>query len=323
MSAALLDPQGREIRYLRVSVTDHCNFRCIYCSPAHWGAKEELLTAGEIVRLVALFRQVGARRVRITGGEPTVRKDLLEIVRGIRGTGIEEIALSSNASRLAELAAPLRDAGVGSANISLDTLREDRFARLTPTGALGPVLAGVDAAVKAFESVKLNTVLVGGINDDEAPAIVRWAWAHGAVPRFIELMPFQGHLDGMISTDETLSRLAAAGIDLAPALPQGDGRPRGPAAYHQGQEGRVGFIGAMTRNFCAGCNRVRISAAGELQPCLGGHERAPLKALLRGGAGDDEILAAVRAAMGQKREGHDFLAAGRGARLFPMMGIGG
>jgi cyclic pyranopterin phosphate synthase len=323
----LRDAQGRRITYLRLSVTDTCNFRCAYCSPANWAGRAALLRADELVRLATVFAKAGVSRVRLTGGEPLVRDDLPEIARGIASIpGIGEVCLTTNGHRLAELATPLRAAGVSVVNVSLDTLDPAGFRTLTKTGDLARVVAGVLAAGNAgFSRLGLNAVLLSGVNDDAASiaSLVRFAWSHGAVPRFIELMPFAG--DGApVPSAEVVKRLESRGFSLVPRERRAGA---GPARYWDADDGsaargEIGFIGAMTENFCASCNRVRVSATGEVRSCLGGHDQVPLGALLRGGASDAALLSAIQGALGAKREGHRFVEDGR-AGLLPMMGIGG
>ncbi len=319
----LVDAQGRRMGYLRLSVTDRCNFRCQYCSPASWGGKRDLLTAEEFERITSVFARMGIRRVRLTGGEPLLRPDILEVARRIaRLPGIERLAITSNASHLEALARPLREAGVTELNLSLDTLVPETFRRISRQGDFAATLRGIDAAVEAgFRSLKLNTVVLRGVNDDEVAALIAYAHARGIVPRFIELMPF-GQGEG-VPTAELLSRLEAQGLPLTeePEPPQ---ELQGPARYLRTAEGaRVGFISPMTQNFCGGCNRVRVASNGDLRSCLGGRSQAPLHALIRGGATDAALALAVRAALGEKPEGHRFNDAGAAAHLLPMMGIGG
>lgn len=322
LTSPLFDAQGRRMTYLRLSVTDRCNFRCAYCSPAHWGGKKDLLEAAELERIVRVFAAMGIRRVRLTGGEPTLRPDIVEVTSRIaRVPGIEAVAMTTNAARLAAVAQPLRDAGLTQLNLSLDTLREDVFHKLTPRGSLADVLAGIDASVQAgFAILKLNTVVVKGVNDAEVPELIRYAHQRNVVPRFIELMPF-GQGEG-VPTAELVKRLEAEGWTLTPE----DGVPtalNGPARYLRAPSGLVGFISPMTQNFCGGCNRVRVAANGDLRACLGGREQAPLHTLIRGGATDLELAQAIRNALGQKPDGHRFTDPSAKDALLPMMGIGG
>ena len=318
----LLDAQGRTMTYLRLSVTDRCNFRCTYCSPASWGGKKDLLSPEEFERIVSVFARMGIRRVRLTGGEPLIRPDILEVARRIAAQpGIEHVAITTNASHLARLAVPLREAGVSQLNISLDTLSEATFRRISKQGELSAVLEGIDAAAAAgYASLKLNVVVMRGVNDDEVPQLIAHAHARGMTPRFIELMPFgQGT---PVPTAELVEKLQAGGLPLVEDEgPQG--LAAGPARYWRAPGGLVGFISPLTQNFCGGCNRVRVASNGDLRSCLGGRAQAPLHALIRGGATDEELALAIRRALGDKPEGHRFTEPGAAAALLPMMGIGG
>ncbi|WP_164019706.1 GTP 3',8-cyclase MoaA [Pyxidicoccus trucidator] len=327
LAPPLLDAQGRRMTYLRLSVTDRCNFRCAYCSPASWGGKKDLLTAQELERITSVFASMGIRRVRLTGGEPLIRPDILEIARRISALpGIQHLAITTNASHLATLAVPLREAGVSQLNLSLDTLSPETFRRISKQGDFDAVLRGIDAAAAAgYASLKLNVVVMRDVNDGEAAALVAYAHARGITPRFIELMPFgQGK---PVPTAELVERLQAAGLPLEPEPEEtGDAASSatsGPARYWRTSAGRVGFISPLTQNFCGGCNRVRVASNGDLRSCLGGRAQAPLHQLIRGGATDMELAVAVRRALGDKPDGHRFTEPGNGATLLPMMGIGG
>ena len=322
--STLADSQGRSIVYLRLSLTDRCNFRCEYCSPADYERPGSLLSRPEIARLGALFGRLGVRRIRLTGGEPTLRGDLVEIVRDLAAApGIEEIALTTNGHRLSDLALPLRRAGVGSVNVSLDTLDEGRLLGISGRGArLADVLAGIDAAARAsFPHFKVNTVVVGGRNEDELGRLVRYAWDRGATPRFIELMPFGQGVP--VPTARVKELLAGQGVRLVADPKSG----WGPAHYMR-EEGSlparyVGFIGAITENFCDRCNRARIAADGGFQACLGGDSRHNLRDLMRRGASDGELEAVVREALRLKGPRHHMEAPEARLVLLPMMGIGG
>ncbi len=325
-AAPLVDAQGRRISYLRLSLTDRCNFQCSYCAPAGPEACDDLLGRAELARLVAIFAGLGIRRVRLTGGEPTLRRDLLDVVRDVAATpGVEEIALTTNGHLLATMARPLREAGVTRLNVSLDTLDPERLHAISGRAAtLDRIVAGIGAALSAgFASVKLNVVVVGGVNDAEVGDLARFAWRFGATARFIELMPFGPGRP--VPTAEVKRLLAAQGIALAPDETRG----WGPAYHMRGTStdggrpvsGLVGFIGAMTENFCDGCNRVRVSADGSLRACLGGRDRVPLRDLLAAGLPDAEIAARIRAALLAKKDRHHLEQGGGG--LLPMIGTGG
>jgi GTP 3',8-cyclase len=322
-----VDAQGRRISYLRLSLTDRCNFRCSYCAPASPDRFGDALARADLARLVGIFAGLGIRRVRLTGGEPTLRKDLLDVVRDVRATpGIEEIALTTNGHLLADLAAPLRAAGVSRLNVSLDTLDPEKLRRVSGRAAtLERIVSGIEAAFRAgFASVKLDTVVVGGVNEDEVGALARFAWRFGATARFIELMPFGA--GEPVPTARVKALLEAQGIRLSPDATRG----WGPAYHMRGVSdapgggaiaGLVGFIGAMTEGFCDGCNRVRVGADGSLRACLGGRDRVSLASLISAGATDAEIAASVREALLAKKERHDLGSGGRG--LPTMIGTGG
>jgi cyclic pyranopterin phosphate synthase len=321
----LADAQGRAITYLRLSLTDRCNFRCSYCAPLGLEQHEDPLTRDEVARLVSIFARLGVRRVRLTGGEPTLRRDLLDIVAAVGATpGIEEIALTTNGQALAELAGPLRAAGVTRVNVSLDSLDPEKLRRIAGRAAsLDRIVAGIRAAHAAgFASVKLNAVVVRGVNEGELGALARFGWSAGAVVRFIELMPFgEGE---PVPIAEVKSLLEAQGVRLEPDSSRGGG----PAYHMRGESaeggrpvsGLLGFIGAMSENYCEGCNRVRVAADGSLRACLGGRDRVALKPLLKDEPDDRAIAAAITATLLQKHDRHQM--AGGGA-LLPMIGTGG
>ena len=321
--AGLCDAQGRRITYLRLSVTDRCNLRCTYCSPASWGGTAALLSRAELARLGAVFAGLGVSRIRLTGGEPLYRKDLPAIAADLKALpGIRQLALTTNGVFLRRQAQALVAAGVDQVNLSLDSLDPARFAALSGGGTLAEVEDGLAAALEAgFPTVKLNVVVVAGVNEDEVVPLARYAWARGIVPRYIECMPFR---EGRpVATDALLARFAEAGEPLVEDGLAEDG-PRGPAAYYRAPGGgRVGFIGSMTRNFCAGCNRVRVGPSGNLRACLGGREEIALGPLLRGGASDAAIGEAIRGALLGKPDGHRFTDEDAGKALLTMMGIGG
>jgi cyclic pyranopterin phosphate synthase len=323
----LLDGQGRRIVYLRLSLTDRCNFRCSYCSPAAPEKHEDPLDRAEVARLARIFGGLGIRRVRLTGGEPTLRRDILDVVRDVASApGIEELALTTNGHLLSALARPLREAGVTRLNVSLDTLEPEKLRRIAGRAAtLDRIVAGIEAAYAAgFASVKLNVVVVEGENEDELGALARFAWRFGATARFIELMPFG---PGRPVPTATVKRLLEEqGIRLEPDATRGWGpayHMRGTSTSAAGEPvtGLVGFIGAMTENFCDSCNRVRVGADGSLRACLGGRERLGLKELLRSGAGDADVAGAIRAAIAGKGERHAMAHAA--GKLLPMVGTGG
>ncbi len=314
----LVDLQARDVRYLRVSLTDRCNFRCTYCMPAEGVDvvdRPSLLRFEEIVRLVRVFVSMGVRRVRLTGGEPLTRRGVVDLVRRIAAVpGVEDLAMTTNGFLLPTLAKPLRDAGLQRLNLSLDTLDAARFARMTRQGDLATVLAGLDAARDAgFEAIKLNAVMLRGENAAEAPDLVRFARDEGHVLRFIEYMPigtddYWGP-DTYISGQELRGVLGAAGWDVRPGASVAGG---GPARYwtarHQsgGAGVSLGFITAVSDHFCATCNRVRLSPVGTLRECLSTAGALSLRDMIRQGADDDALRVAIDAALHGKVDGHRF-----------------
>lgn len=328
----LVDGFARRIRYLRVSVTDRCNYRCTYCMPEAlsdqlvFERRSAVLAFEELERIVAIFARLGVRKVRLTGGEPTVRKGIAELVRRLAAVpGIEQLVMTSNGHLLDELAGPLAAAGVSAVNISLDTLDPARFAAVTGRGELARVLAGIDAALAAGMRVKLNTVALRGVNDGELVALCEYAWSRGATPRFIEHMPMSG---GQLYTAAT--ELSAAEIRAAieavhgPLVPAERGRDAGPARSWQTAAGRpLGIISAMTEHFCDDCNRLRLTATGALHACLGHDDAISLREIIRAGGSDADVIAAIAGAVTGKRAGHAFDRTGGGAPRKHMIGIGG
>jgi cyclic pyranopterin phosphate synthase len=328
----LVDPQQRVIDYLRVSVTDRCNYRCTYCMPedgVDHVQRTDILSFEEICALVSCFARLGVSRVRLTGGEPTVRRDLVDLVRMLRAVpGIRDIALSTNGHLLSELAAPLREAGVDRLNVSLDTLDPARFATITRRGELARVIEGLEAAGAAgFARIKINTVAVKGFNDGEIGALCDFAWSRGMVPRFIEQMPMAG---GQLWVPGALLSAAEIRALVERSHPGGrliaDGEPRGagPARYWrlEGTAHVVGIISPMTEHFCDTCNRVRLSAAGALHTCLAYDDAIDLREVLRAG-GPDAVVARIRQAVQGKRDGHVFDVIGIGGPRKAMIQIGG
>jgi len=311
--AALADSFGRKVRYLRLSVTDRCDLRCVYCMAEHmvFLPKAELLSLEELDRIAAIFVGLGARKLRITGGEPLVRKGVMELIqalgRRLSSGALEELTLTTNGSRLTEFAQDLAKAGVRRINVSLDTLKADLFHTLTRGGQLQKVIEGVDAAQAAGLSVKINTVALARDNADEIPRLVEWAHARGCDITLIETMPM-GEIDAD-RTDQFLS-LSRVRRDLESFwtladIPLSTG---GPARYVRVEEtgGRLGFITPLSHNFCEACNRVRLTCTGVLHTCLGQDDATDLRVLLRGGASDAELAVAIRDAVLAKPKGHDF-----------------
>lgn len=328
----LLDANDRKITYLRVSLTDRCNYRCTYCMPAEGVdllPREDILSFEEITRLARVFAQIGVKKIRLTGGEPTIRQRVADLVAMLAGvSGIERVVMTTNGHRLPELARPLAGAGLAEVNVSIDTLDADKFRAITRRGDLSRVLAGIDAALAAGMKVKLNAVALKGFNDDEVAALCEYAWARGVAPRFIEHMPMS---DGSLYAPG--KQLAAAEIRArveqafgGPLVAEGEHRADGPARYWHvpgNERARVGIISAMTEHFCDTCNRVRLTAVGDLHTCLAYDDALSLRTLLRGGASDDEIVAALRDAVAGKRAGHSFQSTGAGAPTKHMISIGG
>jgi cyclic pyranopterin phosphate synthase len=289
MSGALKDQFGRSIEYLRISVTDRCNFRCLYCMPAEglpWLPKAEILSYEEIAGVVSQLAPLGLRRVRITGGEPTIRPNLEELIRLLRALPeIEDIALSSNGARLLELAHGLRAAGLDRINMSADSLRPDRIAKIARRNlGFDPVTSALAAERAGIAPIKINVVVMRSINDDEIEDFARLTLDHPWHVRFIELMPV-GEMSGLtwehiVPSDEVLSRIASLGT-LAPD--GGPPRGNGPATYYRltGAQGTVGVITPMTHTYCASCNRVRLTADGRLRTCLFGDHEVLLRDALR------------------------------------------
>lgn len=338
--AALVDGERRVVRYLRLSVTDRCNFRCRYCMPEEGMAFEprsEVLDYEEIVRLVRAFVALGINRVRLTGGEPLLRRGFPELVARLAAVpGIDDLALSTNGFSLAPVARELRDAGLRRVNISVDTLRPDRFADITRTGSLDRVLAGIDAALAVgLTPVKLNAVVLRGFNDDELSDLVRFAGARGALLRFIEFMPIG--VDGFwsdatfMSTDDMVARLEP---DWVVHPSRGFGAEAGvvgggPARYAvlesraDGQRVDVGFISALSHNFCSTCNRIRVTSTGSLQECLAFPGSLSLRDAMRSGATDAELTHLIEHALFGKGPGHRFDPFGGGQRTFQAMSVTG
>ena len=307
----LSDRFSRPITYLRVSVTDRCNFRCVYCMPAEGVQtipRDQVLTFEEIARVVRVGASLGLRKVRLTGGEPTVRADLPVLVRMLRAIdGLGEISMTTNAARLTELAEPLRAAGLGRVNVSLDTLDRGRAARLARRDVLPQVLAGIDAAVAAgLTPLKLNAVVIRGENDGELADLVAYAHAHGAEMRFIEYMPMgearHGVQDPTVTAGEMLRRLREAYDLVRDDATDPHDPARGWVCRRTGA--RVGFITSVSDHFCDACNRMRLTAEGALRPCLHQDAEVDVRSILRAAGTDDQVAEAFHRAAGLKWEGH-------------------
>ncbi len=314
-TASLVDRFGRHVEYVRLSITDRCDFRCVYCMAEDmtFVPKPEVLSLEEIFQVAQAFVELGVRKLRLTGGEPLVRNNALSLVRRLgRLPGLDQLALTTNGSQLQRLAAPLREAGVNSVNISLDSLQPRKFRNLTRHGNLEQVLAGIDAAIAAgFDRVRINAVILRGRNETEVLDLVEFALGRGIDIAFIEEMPL-GLIDehnralSFMSSEELRSLIQARHTLQALGDPDGDA---GPARYYRTGSGssRIGFISPHSHNFCHLCNRVRVTAEGRLLLCLGNEHSVDLRAVLR--APDctaDKLRQAITAAMDIKPERHYF-----------------
>ena len=317
----MIDPFGRAISYLRVSVTDRCDFRCTYCMAEDMTflPKKDLLTLEELDRLCTAFVEKGVRKLRLTGGEPLVRKNVMHLIRQLSrhldSGALDELTLTTNGSQLARHAAELAGCGVRRINVSLDTLDPAKFRQITRWGDIGKVLDGIEAAQAAGLKIKLNAVALKDFNDREIPELMRWAHGRGMDLTVIETMPM-----GEIDVDRTdqylpLSKLRAD-LERTFTLRDIPYRTGGPARYVEVAEtgGRLGFITPLTHNFCESCNRVRLTCTGTLYMCLGQEDAADLRAPLRASEGNELLSAAIDEAIGRKPKGHDFVIDRRTSR---------
>ncbi len=311
----LIDPFGRAVTYLRVSVTDRCDFRCVYCMSENMTflPKADILSLDELERVAGAFVRLGVRKLRLTGGEPLVRRNIMSLFRGLSrhlGTGaLDELTLTTNGSQLPRFASELADLGVKRVNVSLDTLDSDRFAAITRWGKLDKVMAGLEAAKAAGLGVKINTVALKGVNDGEIHDLVSWAGAEGFDLTFIEVMPL-GEIGEGARLDQYMPlSLVRAHIQERYTLEESDYRTGGPARYVRVKEtgGRLGFITPMTHNFCEGCNRVRLTCTGTLYMCLGQEDAADLRTPVRASESDEPLETAIHEAIARKPKGHDFI----------------
>jgi cyclic pyranopterin phosphate synthase len=311
---AMIDPFGRSISYLRVSVTDRCDFRCVYCMSENMSflPKQDLLTLEELDRLCTVFVDKGVQKLRITGGEPLVRRDIMTLFRSLSrhlvSGRLEELTLTTNGSQLGKYASELADCGIRRINVSLDTLDAAKFRKITRWGDLDKVLAGIDAAQAAGIAVKLNAVALKGVNEDEVEDMIRWSHDRGIDITFIEVMPMGDIEPDRFDQYWPLSQLRARLLDQF-TLDDIDYHTGGPARYVRVREtgGRIGFITPMTHNFCESCNRVRITCTGTLYMCLGQDDAADLRSPLRASATNDVLSRAIDAAILRKPKGHDFV----------------
>ena len=310
----LIDPFGRHVSYLRVSVTDRCDFRCTYCMSENMTflPKKDLLTLEELDRLCSAFIEQGVKKIRLTGGEPLVRKGIMSLVetmsRHLRSGALEELTLTTNGSQLAKYASELVAHGVKRINVSVDTLDEQKFRTITRWGELAKVKEGLAAAKAAGLSLKINAVALKDVNDKEIPEMIRWAHGEGMDLTLIETMPL-GDIDGD-RTDQylPLSQVRAGLMDQF-TLEDISHKTGGPARYVRVKEtgGRLGFITPLTHNFCESCNRVRLTCTGTLYMCLGQEDAADLRAPLRASEGNELLRDAILEAIGRKPKGHDFI----------------
>ena len=311
----MIDPFGRTISYLRVSVTDRCDFRCTYCMSENMTflPKKDLLTIEELERLCTVFINLGVKKLRLTGGEPLVRKNIMNLIaslsRHLISGKLEELTLTTNGSQLSKYAQQLADYGVKRLNVSIDTLDREKFKKITRWGDLDRVLAGLNAAKSAGLNIKINTVALNGTNNDELKDMLTWAGDNGYDMTIIEVMPM-GDIGSETRIDQYLP-LTAVRNDLSKhfTLEDIDYRTGGPARYTRIKEtgGKLGFITPLTHNFCESCNRVRVTCTGTLYMCLGQDDDADLKTPLRASEGDEAIITAIREAILRKPKGHDFI----------------
>jgi cyclic pyranopterin phosphate synthase len=314
----LIDGFQRRVSYLRLSVTDRCDLRCSYCMPERMEflPRKDVLSLEELYRLSLGFITRGVTKIRLTGGEPLVRRDIMDLLRALGaklGDGLEELTLTTNATQLVRYADELVSCGVNRVNISLDTLDRAKFAQLSRRDALPQVLEGIEAAKQAGLKIKINTVALKDINEEEIPDLIGWAHGEGFDLTLIEVMPLgeveADRVDHFLPLSEVLSRLESRWQ----LTPLGD-NTGGPARYHHIEEtgGRLGMITPLSNNFCSGCNRVRVTATGQLYPCLGGGEMVDLRAALRSGNEDLDFAATLNEAMRIKPERHHFRIDERG-----------
>lgn len=313
-SRPMTDPFGRTISYLRVSVTDRCDLRCFYCMSEDMTflPKADLLTLEELDRLCSAFIARGVRKLRLTGGEPLVRRNLMSLVRSLSRhleTGaLHELTMTTNGTQLARFASELRDSGVRRINVSLDTLDPAKFRAITRWGEIDKVLAGIEAARSAGLAVKINTVALKNLNEDEIPSLIEWAHGKDMALTLIEVMPMGEIGEGRIDQYLPLS-LVRARLAKQLTLTDLDETTGGPARYVRVNEtgGKLGFITPMTHNFCEACNRVRVTCTGTLHTCLGHEDAADLRKPLRASSDDELLSAAIDRAIAAKPKGHDFV----------------
>ena len=310
----MIDPFGREITYLRVSVTDRCDFRCFYCMTEDMTflPKAELLTLEELDRLCGAFIGLGVRKIRLTGGEPLVRRNMMSFVRNlgqrVRSGTLDEVTLTTNGSQLSRFADELVDCGVRRINVSLDTLDADKFAAITRWGKFDKVMGGLAAAKRAGLAIKINMVALKGVNEDEIDGMLRWCGDQGYDLTLIETMPM-GEIDGDRNDQYLPLSVVRGRLVETWSLSDIDYKTGGPARYMAVAEtgGRLGFITPLTHNFCESCNRVRLTCTGMLYMCLGQQDSADLRTALRVDESGEVLMDAIDEAIGRKPKGHDFI----------------
>ena len=313
-AAPIIDPFGRAITYLRVSVTDRCDFRCVYCMSEHMTflPKRDLLTLEELDRLCSIFVRMGVAKLRLTGGEPLMRRNVMQLIhslgRHLDGGGLEELTLTTNGSQLGRFSEGLYEAGMRRVNVSLDTLDPVKFKDITRWGRFEQVMAGLDAAQAAGLAVKINMVALRGVNDDEFDAMIAWCGERGFDLVIIEVMPMGDIGEDRLDQYMPLSMVRAK-IERNWTLDETDYSTGGPARYATVRETgrRIGFITPLSHNFCESCNRVRLTCTGTLYMCLGQEDAADLRAPLRAASDDAAVEEAVREAISRKPKGHDFV----------------
>jgi len=326
--ALLTDRFGRAHSYLRISVTDRCNLRCTYCMPEHgidWTPPEHILKTEEILRLARLFVQMGIRKIRLTGGEPLLRASIVEIAAGLRSIPeLQTLALTTNGIGLPKWATPLRQAGLDTITVSLDSLRPERFAAITKRDRFHDVMAGIEAALAAgFAPLKINIVVMQGVNDDELLDFVAWGRDRPVDLRFIEYMPFPDNhwSTGGLMPYADMHKHIAERYELVPL--HGDASAVGKSFALRGHMGQVSFITSMTESFCGSCNRLRLTADGNIKSCLFGTDERSLRDIMREGGSDAEICAAIAAAVWDKDAAHAPMEELSSAKNRAMIAIGG
>jgi GTP 3',8-cyclase len=312
----LIDPFGRAISYVRISVTDRCDFRCIYCmsEDMNFLPRRDILSLEELDRLCSTFVSLGARRIRITGGEPLVRRNVMSLFHGLSrhlNTGtLDEVTVTTNGSQLARFASELAACGVRRINVSLDTLDPSKFRQVTRWGDLSVVMAGINAAAAAGLKIKINAVALRGFNENEALNLLEWTHGRGFDLTFIEVMPLGDMEHDRMDQFLPLTQLRAR-LERSMTLTPSTYTTGGPARYYDIKQtgGRLGFITPLTHNFCESCNRVRVTCTGTLYMCLGQEDAADLREPLRRSASNELLIEAIRAAIARKPRGHDFVIA--------------